>query len=113
MWRMEELETLERQAMKVREEVGYLYFVGEVDGLWEWEQDFLKSDRQLIYRKLLTDAEPESDIEACKDSEKSESEAEDVKEADSQEEDCEDSESEEEDSEEEQEESSDEMEIDG
>jgi hypothetical protein len=109
MWRMEELETLERQAMKVREEVGYLYFVGEVDGLWEWEQDFLKSDRQLIYRKLLTDAEPESNLEVCKDSEKSESEAEDVKEADS-----EDSESEEENSgEEEQEESSDEMEIDG
>lgn len=118
-WRMEDLVTLERQVMKVREEVGYLYFVGEVDGFWEWEQDFLKSDRRLIYRKLLTDAEPESVIEACKSSEESESEAEDVKEADSDEEGSKDSGSEEEDSEDadnedgEPEESGDEMEIDG
>jgi hypothetical protein len=84
MWRMEELEMLERQASKVREEVGYLYFVGEIDGLLEWEEDFLKSDRQLIYRKLTSDAEPESDMEDFedyKDSEDSESEIEDSVEA--------------------------------
>jgi hypothetical protein len=51
LWRMEELEIQERQAKKVGEEVGYLYFVGELDGLLEWREDYLRSARHIIYRK--------------------------------------------------------------
>ncbi|KAL5119840.1 hypothetical protein ACEQ8H_002201 [Pleosporales sp. CAS-2024a] len=51
LWKMEELEMQERQARKIAEEVGYLYFVGEMDGLREWRAEYLTSDRQLVYRK--------------------------------------------------------------
>lgn len=51
-WRAEQTEELERQVRKVGEQVGYLYFVGDdFDGLFDWREDFLRSDRQLIYRK--------------------------------------------------------------
>jgi hypothetical protein len=74
MWRAEELESLERQARKIGEEVGYLYFVGEIDGLYEWREDFLRSDRQLVYRQVVSEPEPkhdepESDTEEDEDSE--------------------------------------------
>ncbi|KAF1849438.1 uncharacterized protein K460DRAFT_90967 [Cucurbitaria berberidis CBS 394.84] len=48
----EELEELEREARKVGEEVGYLYFVGTIDGMEEWKEDYLQSDRQLVVRTL-------------------------------------------------------------
>lgn len=45
-------EALERKAWKVGEQVGYLYFVGDdFDGLFDWRDDFLRSDRQMIYRQ--------------------------------------------------------------
>ncbi|KAF1918408.1 hypothetical protein BDU57DRAFT_515157 [Ampelomyces quisqualis] len=83
MWRLEELKSLERQATKVGEEVGYLYFVGEIDGLSEWKEDFLRSDRQLIYRKLTSDAGSESDIEDYKDSESDDEDSADEEQEDS------------------------------
>ncbi|KAH4263536.1 hypothetical protein HBI04_150250 [Parastagonospora nodorum] len=58
IWKMEEQKIQDRQARKVGEEVGYLYFVG-VDGLLKWKDDYLRSDRGLVYRKKNT--EPESD----------------------------------------------------
>ncbi|KAH7068182.1 hypothetical protein BKA63DRAFT_536594 [Paraphoma chrysanthemicola] len=51
MAKKEEMEMLQRQARRVGEEVGYLYFVGEIDGLHTWREDFLRSDRQLIFQK--------------------------------------------------------------
>jgi hypothetical protein len=59
LWRMEELEMQERQARKVGEEVGYLYFVGGVDELFEWREYYLKSARHLIYRKDTPEPEQE------------------------------------------------------
>jgi hypothetical protein len=51
MCKAEKMESLERKARRIGEEVGYLYFVGDgFDGLYEWREDFLRSDRQLIYR---------------------------------------------------------------
>ncbi|KAF2028801.1 hypothetical protein EK21DRAFT_101548 [Setomelanomma holmii] len=50
----EEMEMLEREARKIGEEVGYLYFVGEIDGLHDWREDFLRSDRQLVFRSRFT-----------------------------------------------------------
>jgi hypothetical protein len=51
MWEVEKMESLERKARKIGEEVGYLYFVGDgADGLYEWREDFLRSDHQLVYR---------------------------------------------------------------
>lgn len=64
MEKREEMEKLERMARKVGEEVGYLYFIGEVDGLFHWRDDYLRSDRQLVYRKVVPEARaeaPESD----------------------------------------------------
>ncbi|EAT82007.2 hypothetical protein SNOG_10613 [Parastagonospora nodorum SN15] len=58
IWKMEEQKIQDRQARKVGEEIGYLYFVG-VDGLLKWKDDYLRSDRGLVYRKKNT--EPESD----------------------------------------------------
>ena len=58
------MEKLERMARKVGEEVGYLYFIGKVDGLFHWRDDYLRSDRQLVYRKVNPEARaeaPESD----------------------------------------------------
>jgi hypothetical protein len=68
-WKAEEQESLERQARKVGEEVGYLYFVGEIDGLLEWREDFLKSDRALVYRKLVPKPKPSEDEEHGSDTE--------------------------------------------
>lgn len=72
MWKMEEQKIQDREARKVGEEVGYLYFVGEVDGLLEWKDDYLRSDRGLVYRKK--DAELESEgVMSMTDSEDSDS----------------------------------------
>jgi hypothetical protein len=58
MFKAEKMERLERKARRIREEVGYLYFVGDgFDGLFEWREDFLRSDRQLIYRKVSLGSE--------------------------------------------------------
>jgi hypothetical protein len=46
----EEADELEREARKAGEEVGYLYFVGAVDGLEEWKDDVLKSKPHLVWR---------------------------------------------------------------
>ncbi|CAO2651919.1 Nn.00g002020.m01.CDS01 [Neocucurbitaria sp. VM-36] len=50
-------EELERQARKVGEEVGYLYFVGAIDDMEEWKEDYLRSDRQLVIRKPVPSSE--------------------------------------------------------
>jgi hypothetical protein len=77
MWKTEELESQERQARKIGEEVGYLFFVGDIDGLDEWREDYLRSDRQLVYRKAFSEprfenAEHESETEEDTDSEEDE-----------------------------------------
>ncbi|KAF2250768.1 hypothetical protein BU26DRAFT_383317, partial [Trematosphaeria pertusa] len=46
----EEQERLERKARKVGAEVGYLYFVGEIDGLDQWKEDYLRSNHNLVSR---------------------------------------------------------------
>lgn len=53
----EEMDELERETRKVGEEVGYLYFVGAVDGLEEWRDDYLRSDRQLVTRAAVPNSE--------------------------------------------------------
>lgn len=56
MRRVEQAEALERKAWRVGEQVGYLYFVGDdFDGLFDWRDDFLRSDRQMIYRQAAGD----------------------------------------------------------
>jgi hypothetical protein len=47
--RIEESIRIQRASEKVGKEVGYLYFVGEV-GLFDWREDFMNSDRHLVYR---------------------------------------------------------------
>jgi hypothetical protein len=73
IWKMEELEVLERKARKIGEEVGYLYFVGEVDGLLEWREDYLRSDRQLVYRKEAPEPESEGAMSTSDSNESSDS----------------------------------------
>jgi hypothetical protein len=86
--RTEEQESLERQIRKVGEEVGYLYFVGGVDGLEEWSDDYVKSDRQLVKRKFVPTAKPSengehgSDTEEDEDSSKEDNSDEDKSEED-------------------------------
>lgn len=53
----EEKEELEREARKVAEEVGYLYFVGLADATETWKDDYLRSDRQLVVRTHVTNSE--------------------------------------------------------
>ncbi|KAH7380441.1 hypothetical protein DE146DRAFT_625111 [Phaeosphaeria sp. MPI-PUGE-AT-0046c] len=81
IWKTEQTSELERQARKVGDQVGYLYFVGDdFDGLFEWREDFLRSDRQLIYRKGAADtvmSEPSTTSE-----EEDDSDEEDDKESD-------------------------------
>jgi hypothetical protein len=72
MRRTEEQESLERQIRKVGEEVGYLYFVGGVDGLEEWSDDYVKSDRQLVKRKFVPTAKPSENGEHGSDTEEDE-----------------------------------------
>lgn len=59
MERREEMEQLERMAKKVGEEVGYLYFVGDTDGSFLWRNEYLRSDRQLVYRKEAPETQAE------------------------------------------------------
>jgi hypothetical protein len=103
MEKREEMEKLERMARKAGEEVGYLYFIGDVDGLLHWRDDYLQSDRQLVYRKMAPEPkpkEPPSDTaEAGSEDDNDESDGEEDDEDESQDE--------------EDEESYDEMDVDG
>jgi hypothetical protein len=69
MRKTEEQESLESQIKKVGMEVGYLYFVGEVDGLEEWSDDYMKSDRQLVKRRFVPTFKPSEDGEHGSDTE--------------------------------------------
>ncbi|KAF2126998.1 hypothetical protein P153DRAFT_296581 [Dothidotthia symphoricarpi CBS 119687] len=51
-------EEMERQARRAAGEVGYLYFNGGIDGLEEWEDDVLRSNRDLVSRKPMLEHEP-------------------------------------------------------
>lgn len=62
MRRREEHEILVRQARKVGEEVGYLYFIGDINGMLYWRDDYLRSDRQLVWRSR----DPEAILEDSK-----------------------------------------------
>ncbi|KAH7385950.1 hypothetical protein BKA66DRAFT_415529 [Pyrenochaeta sp. MPI-SDFR-AT-0127] len=53
----EEREGLEKETRKVGREVGYLYFVGAIDGMEEWREDYLRSNRQLVTRTLIANSE--------------------------------------------------------
>ncbi len=53
----ENLERVERSAVRVAEEVGYLYFVGEVDGVEEWKEDIWRSNQSLVVRSQNHDFE--------------------------------------------------------
>jgi hypothetical protein len=55
----EEFDRVQREVRKVGEEVGYLYFVGKIDGFREWREEFLRSDRQIVYRKAVLQSEGE------------------------------------------------------
>jgi hypothetical protein len=81
MWRTEQAEALERKAWKVGEQVGYLYFVGDhFDGLFDWRDDFLRSDRQMIYRDTARDtvmSEPSTSSEEADSSDEEETDEED------------------------------------
>ena len=45
-----ERERWERKARRVGAEVGYLYFLGTVNGLDDWREEYLRSDHSLIWR---------------------------------------------------------------
>lgn len=78
MGRREEQEDLEREARKVGGEVGYLYFVGAVDGMIEWREEYLMSAGDLVYRKPVSDSEQsESGDSEAEDSDAEDSDAED------------------------------------
>jgi hypothetical protein len=71
---IEESDRLHRLVEKVGVEVGYLYIVGAPDGLLKWRDDFLKSDRELVYRhghKWPVQGEPDSTSEESEESEES------------------------------------------
>ncbi|KAF1945970.1 hypothetical protein EJ02DRAFT_395268 [Clathrospora elynae] len=53
----EEREELERDIRKAAETVGYLYFVGGINGMHEWKEYFMQSDRQLVVRMRASDSE--------------------------------------------------------
>ncbi|KAF2851693.1 hypothetical protein T440DRAFT_554137 [Plenodomus tracheiphilus IPT5] len=53
----EERARISKAARKVAEEVGYLYFVGAIDGIEEWRDDFMRSDRNLIVRTQVPNSE--------------------------------------------------------
>jgi hypothetical protein len=72
MRQTEERERLERRIKRVGEEVGYLYFVGEVDGLEEWSDDYAKSDRHLVTRRFVPTANSSEDGRHGSDTEKTE-----------------------------------------
>lgn len=57
LYQEEERVRIERGAQKVAEEVGYLYFVGAIDGFEEWRDDFMRSDRNLIIRTHVPNSE--------------------------------------------------------
>jgi hypothetical protein len=59
----EEADEIEREARKVGEEVGYLYFVGALDGLEEWRDDVLKSKPHLVWRDYDQSVEGEGQDE--------------------------------------------------
>jgi hypothetical protein len=71
----ERQEALAREASRVRVEVGYLYFVGGMNRVMECKDDFMVSDRQLVYRKQVQAAQPEPEMSQSdtEDSEKSDS----------------------------------------
>ena len=46
----EEMLRLERAAARVGQEVGYLYFVGRINGMVEWREDLLRSNVWLVFR---------------------------------------------------------------
>lgn len=50
----EAAEEFERATRKVGTEIGYLYMIGSIDGLFEWREDYLRSARNLIYRNTST-----------------------------------------------------------
>lgn len=77
MRREEEEEELQREIRKVGGQVGYLYFVGSVDGLKAWREDYLRSDRQLVHRRAIPRSESNSSISEADESE-SEDELEDM-----------------------------------
>jgi hypothetical protein len=58
----EENELLERQALKVAGEVGYLYFVGDIYRTMYWRDDYLRSNRHLVQRSK----DPEAFLEDSK-----------------------------------------------
>ncbi|KAI8943156.1 hypothetical protein NX059_001185 [Plenodomus lindquistii] len=67
-----------RAARKVAEEVGYLYFVGQIDGVEEWRDDFMRSDKSLIIRARI----PNSETSGSEDSADGDSKNEDDEEND-------------------------------
>ncbi|KAH9867093.1 hypothetical protein IAQ61_007685 [Plenodomus lingam] len=53
----EERARIAKVARKVAEEVGYLYFVGAIDGMEEWRDDFMRSNRSLVVRSHIANSE--------------------------------------------------------
>lgn len=78
MKRMEQAEALGRKAWKVGEQVGYLYFVGDhFDGLFDWRDDFLRSNRQMIYRataRMMSEPDTSSEEADSSDDEETDEE---------------------------------------
>lgn len=67
--REEEQARAEKEANKVAEEVGYLYFVGAIDGMEAWKDDFVRSNRTLVVRTQTLNSETSGseDSEDCDD----------------------------------------------
>jgi hypothetical protein len=70
MRRAEKAAEFEKMVYRVSREVSYLYFVGSMDSMEEWSDDYLKSDRQLVWR----DPDKEVDDEDGGDGDKEEAE---------------------------------------
>lgn len=73
----EEQARVERAVRKIGEEVGYLYFVGAIDGMDMWKDDFMRSNRNLIVRNQVLNSET-SGSEDSKDGDDGFEDADDV-----------------------------------
>jgi hypothetical protein len=61
MRRTEEAAEFGRLMRRVSKEVGYLYLIGSMDCMEEWNDDYLDSDKQLVWRDPEKPADDEED----------------------------------------------------
>ena len=61
MRRKEDEAEFGRLMRRVSKEVGYLYLIGSMERMEEWNNDYLESDRQLVWRDPEKPADEDED----------------------------------------------------